>query len=140
MPLKPDDISFTLGVVAGPQGELLDIKVSDVWILNRNPNALGMRVIEKELLNTLKIFDKDTIEFASAFTDSDDEDEPIKKVYQFNTNHVTIKQFIDAIVDFEKIARPKSLHLWEGNYFYNHVFYEGIYLNEEGAYCISWGS
>lgn len=95
----------------------------------------SMRPIEKELQKTLKIFGADTIEF----TDGDKEN-PTKKVYKFNTNHVTVQMFIDAIVDFEKIARPKTLHRHSGLHFFNHVFYEGVHLVNDGTYFISWGS
>lgn len=140
MPLKPNDISFTLDLVidrTGTETKLLDIKVWNVYFLDHQHGyeSGGLRPIAKELQKTLRIFDKDTIEFTD-----DDEVNPTRKVYEFNTNHVTVKQFVDAVVDFEKIVRPKTVNEYSGLHFFNHVFYEGIHLQDNGAYWINWGS
>lgn len=113
---------------SAPNAKIL-VEVSDVWFNNGNP---GMRLIEKHMQNTLKIFDKDTIEFSAGGLD--DPDDRTKKAYHFNTNHVTIKQFIDAVVDFETLTRPKYCPGFL-------VFYrnfEGIFLRSDGSYDISW--
>lgn len=132
MPLTPNDIIFSIkyetDMPPGPDTKLLDIKATNIW-LNSDDGVPGLRRIEKHLLNTLKIWDKDTIEFKQGET---------RKVHRFPTNHVTIKQFIDAVIDFEKIYRPKD---YPGYFNWDHNCYEGIYeCREGGVYSIIWGS
>lgn len=133
MPLTPRDISFILDfetdIPIGPNAKLLDIKAHDICFIFNNGEST--RTIDKELLNTLKILDKDTIEFKSY------QDDETRKVYHFPTNHVTIQQFVDAVLDFEKVSRPKYS---PGIFDPDHRFYEGAGLNEDGTYSISWGS
>lgn len=130
MPLTPSDISFTLDfktdLPIGPNAKLLDITAHDISFVDGEG-----RIIDKELMNTLKILDKDTIEFKSYLSDK------TRKVYHFPTNHVTIQQFVDAVLDFEKISRSKY---HPGFFDPDHRFYEGAGLNEDGTYSIGWGS
>lgn len=142
--VKPNDIQFTLSIKldvppapmsefllnlrADNNAKLVDIKVCDIcrW----DDTLEDLIAYSEEQLNNLVIFDKNTIEFK-------DEDHS-RKTYHFPTNRVTIRQFVDAIVDFEKISRPKSE--WFGGIDCHHIFYEGIYPDANGTYSIFWGS
>lgn len=142
--LKPDDIGFTLSIEldippapmsrfllnlqADKEAKLLDIKAKHIA---RWDNELEDHIeYSEEQQNTLVIYDKDTIEFEVR--------DGSKKTYRFPSNRVTIKQFVDAIVDFEKFQRPK--YEWFGGIDCHHIFYEGLFPTKDGAYSISWGS
>ncbi|KAG4065966.1 hypothetical protein HA402_006684 [Bradysia odoriphaga] len=127
-PKKPyDDLSFTLSIVYCQSREkLVDIKVEKIY---RNQNG---RLVEytEEQKNTLVVYDDNSLELKGHGN--------FRKRYQFPTNRVTIKRFVEAIVDFEKQNRPKSD--WFGGIDCHHVFYEGLIATEDGAYIIFWGS
>lgn len=143
--LSPNDFGFTLSIdldippaqtsefllnlQADPTATLLDIKACH--IAHWNDELQEHIDYSEEQLNTLVVYDKKTIEFMDELSDA-------RKSYDFPTNRVTVRQLVDAIVDFEKISRPK--YKWSGGIDCHHIFYEGIYLTEDGAYSIHWGS
>ncbi len=144
--LKPDDISFTLDITldippapmssflvnlqADKNAKLLDIKATFVTRFDHRRQEHIEYSAEQQ--NTLIIYDKDSIEFKGR--------KGLKKTYHFPSNRVSMKQFIDAIVDFEKFDRPT--YQWSGGIDCHHIFYEGCSNDgaEDGAYFISWGS
>lgn len=107
---------------------MLDIKARH--ITHRNAELQELLEYSEEQQNTLVIYHKYNIEFR--------EGDHSRKTYHFPTNRVTIRQFVDAIVDFEKISRPK--YKWLGGIDFHHVIYKGIHQYPGGAYGISWGS
>lgn len=143
--LKPNDIGFILSIdldippaptsaflmnlQANPTAKLLDIKAYHIARWN---NELEEHIeYSEEQLNTLVLYNKKKIEFIDSLSNT-------RKTYKFPTDRVTIRQLVDAIVDFEKISRPK--YKWSGGIDCHHIFYEGIHLTEDGAYSIYWGS
>ncbi|CAF1560840.1 unnamed protein product [Didymodactylos carnosus] len=61
-----------------------------------------------------------------------------KKTYTFENEYATVKQFTDAIIDFEKLTRPNTN--WFGGVDIHHIFYEGIRGDGKNGYEIMWGS
>lgn len=140
--LNTNEISFTLSITLAPAQvsefflnidtqkhvKLLDIKAEHIA---RWHGALQDLIeFDKGQLNSLVIYDKDTI----AFKDRDN----WTKHYTFPTKRVTIHQFVDVIVEFEKFSRPK--YQWLSGINCQNVFYEGIFPCGDGSYRISWGS
>lgn len=137
--LKPNDINFILAITldipparmssflqADKNGKLLDIKANSITRFHKIHRNIKYSAAQQ---NTLVIYDKDSIEFEGR--------EGFKKSYHFPSNRVTIKQFIDAIVDFEKLDRLK--YEWFGGIDRHHIIYEVIHPTKDGAYSISWG-
>lgn len=144
MSLDPDDISFSLSIeldipptpmggrlvnlAADKKAKLKEIKVDSVS--RYCPDQEEHVEFTDEQLNTLIIYEGEKIEFKHNNT---------RKVYHFSNKKATIKQFVDAIVDFEKIARTSGD--WFGGIDCHHIFYEGIDpAGENGVYHITWGS
>lgn len=148
--IDPEEIGFSLSIeVRQRRGKevLVDITVDEVYSHNYYPcesdnesddestkdvSSDGMKVFTEEELNTLIIHHEDTIEFGYSSYDADD----FRKTYHFPSSNVTIKQFIDAVVDFEKITRSMGNGIDR-----HHTFFEGIEpMGDNGPYQICWGS
>lgn len=132
MSVDPDEIGFALSIDVRKKRsnyELLDIKVDEIYSYKHSTDGFEPKVFTDEELQTLVIYDYDSIEFGyhgeSGWT---------KQTYKFSSNKVTIKEFVDAIIAFEKLTRPMS-----GDR--SHVFYEGIEpMGDNGPFIINWGS
>ena len=55
-----------------------------------------------------------------------------------NEEYFTFQELLDNILIFEKEDRPKTL--WFGGIDCHHRFFEGIHIQENGSFRISWGS
>lgn len=145
MTVSPNDIGFilniTLDIPPAPMSELLlnlqaekNAKLVDIkaYHIARWNNELQEHIeYTEEQLNTLIIYGKKSIVFKDSSAKSE-------KKYHFPTSRVTIRQFVDAIVDFEKFSRPK--YEWFGGIDCHHIFYEMLYPNDDGTHSIFWGS
>lgn len=118
-----------LNLVADPKAILKDIKVGDIG--RYCAQIEDFIYYTDDELNTLIIYDKENIQFQCL--------NGIKKYYNFPNKKATIKEFVDAIIDFEKISRPAGD--WFGGIDCHHIFYEGIFpIEENDTYMIHWGS
>lgn len=133
--VDPDEIGFSLSIeVREEQGKdvLVDITVDEINSRNYDDDEDELKIFTDEELNTVVIYDKDVIEFGHRVESGDE----TRKTYRFSSNKVTIKEFVDAIVAFEKITRPLN-----GRIDTHHIFYEGIeQMKENGPFYINWGS
>lgn len=132
--VDPDEIGFSLSIdVREERGKdvLVDITVDEINSRNYGDDDDELKIFTDEELNTVVIYDKDAIEFGYS-----GESGETRKTYRFSSNKVTIKEFVDAIVAFEKITRPL-----DGRIDQHHIFYEGIeQMKENGPFYINWGS
>lgn len=152
MTVDPDDISFSLSIeldippapmggrlmnlAADRKAKLKNITVDSIYRngpcgseSSSDEDGDFKEFTEKEL-NTLVIYKGSKICFKNG---------DVKKSYEFKSDKVTIKEFVDAIVDFEKLSRQQSK--WFGGVDCHHTFFEGIESTEEdGVYEINWGS
>lgn len=55
-----------------------------------------------------------------------------------NGEYFTFQELLDNVLTFEKEDRPKTL--WFGGVDCHHTFFEGLHLQDNGCYRISWGS
>ena len=63
-----------------------------------------------------------------------------KKTYTNQKDYFTVAELVDCIIDFEKIDRS-SIKSWFGGVDCHHVFFEGVFHNEEkNTYSCWWGS
>lgn len=123
-----EDITFTLSIVyCTSRQKIADIRVDRIFRYGENDTLIEYSEQEK---NTLVVYEEDSIEFKGR---SD-----IRKRYEFPTSQVTMKRLIEAIIDFEFIDRPK--YEWDGGIDCHHIFFEGIFATDDGAYWICWGS
>lgn len=112
-----------------------DITVDGIYLICDDDNH---RLLSDEEANTIVVFKKCSIQFGYRTYSKDME---IKKTYQFPSKTVTIKNFVEAIIDFEKLVRPISDGSSYSEIDTHHIFYDGI--NQEkrnGPYFINWGS
>lgn len=150
--LTPDDISFVLNIQLskppapigrqpGGQFYLLNLQadedatLTDITVDEIYRTEEPYKKFTNEEINNLVIYEKDEIEFR--FKHFEDRSRNASKKYYFPSNKVTIKQFVDAIIDFEKLTRP--MNLWCGGIDCHHIFYEGI-SGQNGSYIILYGS
>ncbi|KAG4065976.1 hypothetical protein HA402_006694 [Bradysia odoriphaga] len=122
-PMSP----FLLNLQAASDAQLVDIQVDKIYRFDDNDEIIEYTEEEK---NTLVVFNEESIVFQGP--------DNFKKEYKFPTKRVTMKQFVEAIVDFEKQDRVKSE--WFGGIDCHHIFYEGLHPTADGAYIIFWGS
>ena len=55
-----------------------------------------------------------------------------------NGDYFTFQELLDNILTFEKEDRPKTQ--WFGGIDCHHVYFEGLHLQKNGSYYLSWGS
>lgn len=130
MEVDADEIGFCLSIeIRKRRGKnVVDITVDEIHTYNHYGDD-ERKVFTEEELNTVVIYGEDSITFGC-------ESGQTNKTYRFSSNKVTIKEFVDAIIDFEKITRPLN-----GVIDCHHIFYEGMeQMEENGPYFIHWGS
>lgn len=136
MTVDPEEMGFSLSIEVREnrgKNELVDITVNEIhcWNYDEEEDENKLKIFTNDELNTLVIYHKDTIEFGYR-----GESGETRKTYRFSSNKVTIKEFVDAIIDFEKITRPSN-----GGIDRHHIFFEGIeQMEKDGPYHIIWGS
>ena len=131
-----NDISFRLEITTDkePQNEyepvlpfdteVLDVKVIDIfeWVdyerrFMTRPNLLRVAFNHQEIIIKNLHFEK---------------------LYSSpNGISFTFKQLIDVIEDFSKETR-QQMKFMDGPDIY-HIYFEGLYCNEDGSYSINWG-
>lgn len=149
--IDPEEIGFSLSIkVRKHHGKEVvdDITVDEIYShnyydygsndeLSEDVKCETMKIFTEEELNTLIIHEKNAIEFGYRSYDG----ETFRKTYSFSSDKVSVREFVDAIVDFEKIARSMGSVIDR-----HHIFFEGTEFEMEPTkagvpcYTICWGS